>query len=99
MDKTFKVFYRHPEGGFRYITSVKLSKDFPLPIVDELEEVFFTMQGENWSPHGEAREMILSLGVRHTSMSVGDLALDVSTGKGWLAEITGWKEFQGCGLA
>ena len=31
------------------------------------------MQGENWSPNGEARNLIGSLGLSHTSMSVGDI--------------------------
>jgi len=39
-----------------------------------LEYVFMRMQGENWSPHGEARDLITALGVGHTSMSVGDIA-------------------------
>jgi hypothetical protein len=34
------------------------------------EDVYFRMQGENWSPTGEARELIASKGVRHTSMSL-----------------------------
>ena len=37
------------------------------------EDVFSLMQGESWSPNGEAREMIQAKGLWHTSMSVGDL--------------------------
>jgi len=37
-----------------------------------LEDVFHRMQGENWSPNGEARNLLSSLGIQHTSMSVGD---------------------------
>jgi hypothetical protein len=36
-------------------------------------KIFGMMQGENWSPNGEARNMIKSLGIGHTSMSVGDI--------------------------
>jgi hypothetical protein len=36
------------------------------------ERVFTMMQGEKWSPRGEARQFIQRLGLRHTSMSVGD---------------------------
>jgi hypothetical protein len=39
----------------------------------DLEQVFHDMQGEVWSPNGEARELILGKGLRHTSMSVGDI--------------------------
>lgn len=41
---------------------------------DSLEEVYMKMQGEVWSPNGEARPLIRSLGLSHTSMSVGDIA-------------------------
>jgi hypothetical protein len=31
------------------------------------EHVYFKMQGESWSPTGEAREFVASKGLRHTS--------------------------------
>lgn len=31
------------------------------------------MQGENWSPNGEARSLIEEKGLIHTSMSMGDI--------------------------
>jgi hypothetical protein len=37
------------------------------------EKVYSMMQGENWSPEGEARELISKSGSGHTSMSVGDV--------------------------
>lgn len=40
---------------------------------DDLEEIFQEMQAENWSPNGEARGLIKSLALEHTSMSVGDI--------------------------
>lgn len=43
---------------------------------ESLEEVFWRMQGEIWSPNGEARELIQSKGLSHTSMSVGDVVCD-----------------------
>lgn len=39
----------------------------------DLEKIFMLMQGENWSPNGEAYDLITSLGASHTSMSVGDI--------------------------
>lgn len=36
-------------------------------------EIFSMMQGEVWSPRGEARDMIEKLDTGHTSMSVGDV--------------------------
>ena len=38
--------------------------------------VFPRMQGEMWSPQGEARNLIKALGLSHTSMSVGDVIVD-----------------------
>lgn len=37
------------------------------------ERVWLAMQGENWSPNGEARPLIKEKGLCHTSMSVGDV--------------------------
>jgi hypothetical protein len=56
-----------------------------------LETVFMAMQGENWSPNGEARPLIEEKGLRHTSMSVGDIAVD-EAGKAWLVDRFGFKE-------
>ncbi|MFZ3397283.1 hypothetical protein LCS82_07560 [Vibrio harveyi] len=37
------------------------------------EELFHALQAMNYSPKGEARELISSKGLSHTSMSVGDI--------------------------
>jgi len=44
-----------------------------------LNRVFAMMQGEAWSPGGEANRLIRANGLHHTSMSVGDV---VTTGRG-----------------
>jgi hypothetical protein len=56
---------------------------------DNLEGVFRFMQGEVWSPHGEARELVLALGV-HTSMSVGDIIFDPDTRNYWAVRDIGF---------
>lgn len=38
-------------------------------------KTFQHMQGEVWSPKGEANELIKKLGLKHTSMSVGDIII------------------------
>lgn len=38
-----------------------------------LEKIFYFMQGEIWSPYGEANSLIKKKGLHHTSMSVGDI--------------------------
>lgn len=41
----------------------------------DLERIFAVMQGDHWSPKGEARDLIESAGLGHTSMSVGDVVV------------------------
>ena len=39
------------------------------------ERVYHMMQGEIWSPEGQARDMIRASGTGHTSMSMGDIVV------------------------
>lgn len=57
---------------------------------ENLSDVFRQMQGENWYPNGEARELIQSLGLKHTSMSVGDVAYSHDEEIFYLVESIGW---------
>ena len=45
------------------------------------DKIFHMMQGEIWSPEGQARNMISASGTGHTSMSVGDI---IKVGNKWL---------------
>ena len=60
-------------------------------IMRALGTVFSKMQGENWSPNGEARDLIRSKGLEHTSMSVGD-AVVVDGSTLFLVDRFGFKE-------
>jgi hypothetical protein len=42
----------------------------------KLEDIFYHLQGEKWSPNGEAYDFIGNSGSAHTSMSVGDIIKD-----------------------
>lgn len=53
------------------------------------EDTFEAMQGENWSPNGEARSMIRSLGIGHTSASVGDV-FQMGNGKPVMVDTHGY---------
>jgi len=57
---------------------------------DALENVFYQSQGEYWSPNGEARGLIQSKGLGHTSMSVGDVI--EHEGRFWVAATFGFEE-------
>lgn len=59
---------------------------------ENLEDVFKKMQGEKWSPNGEARQLILSKGFRHTSISVGDVVYDVEADKYFEVDMIGFRE-------
>ena len=53
----------------------------------EKEDLFEVLQGENWSPNGEARELIGNLKT-HTSMSVGDVL--IQNGDAYMVENFGF---------
>ena len=55
------------------------------------DEVYFKMQGEDWSPTGKAREFVASKGVLHTSMSVGDIAVDHNSRVAYIVDRTGFR--------
>lgn len=57
-----------------------------------LDDVYFKMQGEIWSPNGEARELIRSKDLRHTSMSIGDVIYDPTEDKMHQVDVIGFKE-------
>ena len=96
--KTFKIWYMKPEF-FRFgIMGTKTAdpahiEETHVHLKDieasDLDDVFHQMQGEVWSPNGEARQMILQKGLRHTSMSVGDVAVD-DLGTTWTVSPVGW---------
>ena len=57
----------------------------------DLENLYVWMQGENWSPNGEARELIRGLGLKHTSMSIGDIIEDTETGQFHIVDFAGFR--------
>jgi len=56
-----------------------------------LDDLYYKMQGEQWLPGGEARAFIAAKGVRHTSMSVGDVVVDHSSGLAYLLDRIGFR--------
>jgi hypothetical protein len=80
----YSVYYSKPDFDFMLndnltveeIESRKTHVQVTVIDGDSLENVFFKMQGEVWSPRGEARGLIEALGLRHTSMMVGDVIKD-----------------------
>jgi len=52
--------------------------------------IYHLMQGEQWSPNGEARELIREKKLKHTSMCVGDII--VIHGRTFFVDNSGFKE-------
>jgi len=65
------------------------------PQEELLAHLFSDMQGEIWSPNGEARELIFAAGTDHTSMSIGDIVRFIHpTHDEWQMVLpVGWKRF------
>lgn len=74
------------------LLTTQVVRDPAKPVEDLLDEVYYRMQGENWSPKGEARSLIEEKGLEHTSMSVGDVA--VVDGVAWLVAPVGFERLR-----
>jgi len=68
------IFGERPKAASLFGTHVHLKNlELDGDVESNLEKIFHDMQGEVWSPNGEARELIIEKGLAHTSMSVGDV--------------------------
>ena len=92
MENVYRIYYMKPEHfrdgicGLGNPTVATLSdthvflREIEVPIVHvgtrALDWLYHHSQGEIWSPNGEARSLIEEKGLRHTSMSVGDVIED-----------------------
>jgi hypothetical protein len=43
---------------------------------DNQEDALSRMRAENWSPNGEALDLLQSKGLQHTTMTIGDVLVD-----------------------
>lgn len=104
MERAFDVWYqRNPLPAFMAVlaggvSAVKIDRIKETHVrvcrarAYDLESLWSWMQGENWSPNGEARPLIEMLRLNHTSMSVGDVAYDVEDCSWWMVDAFGWWE-------
>jgi hypothetical protein len=98
--KTYAVYYQRPTTGFTFLqrddlTVANLEKTHALVKkglrASSKDAVFAKMQGEHWSPQGQAIPLIKSLGLQHTSMSVNDVVRDLQGGF-WQCMNLGWRQ-------
>ena len=100
--KKFKVYYaiepifRRGELDFgREVPTIEMlhrTHKFVKQVeTEDLEDVFFQMQGEQRSSNSDTRDLIKSLGLSHTSMSIGDVIED-EDGRFYALEMVGFSE-------
>ena len=70
-----------------------LRKDAGVPIAAMLNELWIAMQSDRWSPNGEAFDLIRGLGLKHTSMSIGD-CFRLQDGAAWIVTTEGFRELE-----
>ena len=58
---------------------------------EDPDKIFHALQGDFWSPNGEARDMIRGKGLGHTSMSIGDV-VHLPDGRWLVTDTIGFKE-------
>ncbi|MCP3927282.1 MAG: hypothetical protein GY714_32385 [Desulfobacterales bacterium] len=95
-DIIYTIYYqKNPTFSFTTDSSslVEIIQLFNIQ-ANDMEEIFLYMQGEVWSPAGEARELIRALGLVHTSMSVGDVIRDYTNKKWYIVAPAGFEEVQ-----
>jgi hypothetical protein len=61
-------------------------------LISNLDTIYYQMQGDKWSPHGEARELIKNSGLSHTSMSIGDIIYAKCNGNYYFVSGTGFQK-------
>lgn len=92
----FNIYYRmEPDFMVRDLTAEDFERDYRRVAgvwAWDKENAFMFMQGENWSPQGEARGLIRDLDLKHTSMSVGDVIEDMTTGEVFMVDMAGFKK-------
>jgi len=100
-DPTFRLFGTCPEDRkFSWQVTSDLETVLVNPaiyqfvsfqVAEHKDKVFSRMQGDVWSPCGEAMDLILALGLQHTSMSVGDIIVEEG-GNVYEVDGYGWKQ-------
>lgn len=103
MCKFYTVYYKkNLRDVYDYLSPHEIKIDYfegnYCPVADlvteGLDEVYTEMQGENWSPNGEATGLIKALGLSHTSMSIGDIIYSHNEDKYYWCSWMGFDEVQ-----
>ncbi len=94
----FRVFYARSPAALLGRTPYPAIADLPTTHIlvrslqaEDRAHVYWLMQGEQWSPHGEARPLIEKLGLSHTSLSLGDV-VQTPDGRYHVCAWLGWAD-------
>jgi len=101
MSMVFKAYYsKNPAEsllGLQKISVPEINETHVLVCsvhAEHEDDAFRKMQGEVWSPNGEMRPLIEALGLKHTSMSVGDVLYDEESDRWLKCMPVGWEEMR-----
>lgn len=89
LEKTHILLGQAKNALILMVTKEAYDADPELAQTIALDHIYRNLQGENWSPNGEANTLIESKGLRHTSMSVGDI-VRFKDGSVWTCFLLGW---------
>jgi hypothetical protein len=74
----------------RYVRSVQVDDTDD----NGLDVVFYLMQGEMWSPHGEQKPLVMELGVKHTSMMLNDVIFSAQSNIFYVVQPFGFSKLE-----
>ena len=97
LDWNLENLLEHEPDVFEKMKANFLDTHTPLATirVPNMRDIFSIMQGENWSSgdrQEKAQAEIKKLGLRHTTMRVGDLVIDNETHYVYYCDDYGWTE-------
>ena len=94
---TYLIYYMNFWKPRPEVETIKKLSDYTYLMTlmaGDMEEIFYYLQGEMWSPEGEARDLISELGLEHTSISVGDILYNRNNDAWFIVDHHGFTEIE-----
>ncbi len=80
-----------------FVTNSEYYVDLKTIFAKDLEDVYYKMQGEIWSANENqesSQRLIRSKGLQHTSMSTGDVVVNLDTNEFFVVRPIGWTKLE-----
>jgi hypothetical protein len=94
--KKYLVYYKkYPFEPVKQMTEEEFAEEYTLLMelkAKDMNDVFWQMQGEVWSPNGEARQIIKDFGLTHTSMMSQDVIYDAEKDAYFMVKPIGFEQ-------